>query len=160
MSKEKNTKYKILIDYSSCKSRLYGGFFPDWIGGEWKKMNRYGVHSNRFQGDYKRVLTVCSANMLRSPTIAHILSADPYNFNTRSAGTAGYALIPVTEDLLLWADEVVCADTEHALWVRDKMMEWMLDKPIIDLQIPDIYEYRNPELIQLIKERYESRTAE
>jgi predicted protein tyrosine phosphatase len=98
--------------------------------------------------------------MLRSPTIAHILSADPYNFNTRSAGTAEYALIPVTEDLLMWADEVVCADTEHALWVRDKMMEWMLDKPIIDLQIPDIYEYRNPELIQLIKDRYESRTAE
>jgi predicted protein tyrosine phosphatase len=40
------------------------------------------------------------------------------------------------------------------------MMEWMLDKPIIDLQIPDIYEYRNPELIQLIKDRYESKTAE
>ena len=123
-------------------------------------MVRYGVHSNKFQGDYKKVLTVCSANMLRSPTMAHVLSAEPYNFNTRSAGTAGYALIPVTEDLLMWADEVVCADTEHALWVRNKMMEWMLDKPIIDLQIPDNYEYRNPELIELIKERYESRTAD
>jgi predicted protein tyrosine phosphatase len=97
--------------------------------------------------------------MLRSPTIAHILSADPYNFNTRSAGTEPYALIPVTEDLLMWCDEVVCADTEHAMWVRNKMMEWMLDKPIIDLQIDDIYEYRNPELIELIKERYGQRTA-
>ena len=120
----------------------------------------YGKHSNSFQGDYKRVLTVCSANMLRSPTIAHILSADPYNFNTRSAGTEPYALIPVTEDLLMWADEVVCADTEHALWVRGKMMEWMLDKPIIDLNIPDNYEYRNPELIELIKERYGQRTSD
>ena len=119
----------------------------------------YGKHSNSFQGDYKRVLTVCSANMLRSPTIAHILSADPYNFNTRSAGTEPYALIPVTEDLLRWADEVVCADTEHVMRIRDKMMEWMIDKPIIDLQIPDHYEYRNPELIEMIKERYESRTA-
>jgi predicted protein tyrosine phosphatase len=88
-----------------------------------------------------------------------VLSAEPYNFNTRSAGTAPYALIPVTEDLLLWADEVVCADTEHALWIRNKMVEWMIDTPIIDLQIPDNYEYRNPELIELIKERYESRTA-
>ena len=123
-------------------------------------MSNYGVHSNRFQGDYKKVLTVCSANMLRSPTMAHVLSAEPYNFNTRSAGTRGYALIPVTEDLLMWCDEVVCADTEHALWVRNKMMEWMIDKPIIDLQIPDNYEYRNPELIELIKERYESRTAD
>ena len=120
---------------------------------------RFGVYSNMYQGDYKRVLTVCSANMLRSPTIAHVLSAEPYNFNTRSAGIAGFALIPVTEELLLWADEVVCADTEHALYIRDKMIEYMIDKPIIDLKIPDIYEYRNPELIKLIKERYEQRTA-
>ena len=122
-------------------------------------MSNYGIHSNRFQGDYKRVLTVCSANMLRSPTIAHLLSSAPYNFNTRSAGTEPYALIPVTEDLLVWADEIVCADTEHAMWVRNKMMTWMLDKPIINLEIPDNYEYRNPELIQLIKERYAQRTA-
>jgi predicted protein tyrosine phosphatase len=88
-----------------------------------------------------------------------VLSAEPYNFNTRSAGTQFYALIPVTEDLLMWADEVVCADTEHALYIRDKMIEYMLDKPIIDLKIPDIYEYRNPELIELIKERYGQRTA-
>ena len=120
----------------------------------------YGIYSNSYQGDYKRVLTVCSANMLRSPTMAHVLSTEPYNFNTRSAGTAGFALIPVTEDLLMWCDEVVCADTEHALYIRDKMMEWMLDKPVINLNIPDIYEYRNPELIKLIKERYEQRTAE
>ena len=119
----------------------------------------YGIYSNSYQGDYKRVLTVCSANMLRSPTMAHVLSAEPYNFNTRSAGTQFYALIPVTEDLLMWADEVVCADTEHALYIRDKMIEYMLDKPIINLNIPDIYEYRNPELIELIKERYEQRTA-
>ena len=123
-------------------------------------MSNYGIHSNRFQGDYKRVLTVCSANMLRSPTIAHVLSAEPYNFNTRSAGTEEYALIPVTEDLLRWADEVVCADTEHVMWVRNKMMEWMIDKPIIDLQIPDHYEYRNSKLIEMIKENYESRTAD
>ena len=119
----------------------------------------YGTHSNSFQGDYKRVLTVCSANMLRSPTIAHVLSADPYNFNTRSAGTEPYALIPVTEDLLLWADEIVCADTEHSLWIRHKMMEWTIDKLIINLEIEDIYEYRNPKLIELIKERYEQKST-
>ena len=119
----------------------------------------YGVYSNSYQGDYKRVLTVCSANMLRSPTIAHVLSAEPYNFNTRSAGTESYALIPVTEDLLMWADEVVCADTEHVISIRNKLMSYDLDKPIVNLNIPDIYEYRNPELIELIKERYEQRTV-
>ena len=115
----------------------------------------YGVHSNSFQGDYKRVLTVCSANMLRSPTMAVVLSMPPYDYNTRSAGTHSFALIPVTEDLLMWADEIVCADTEHALIIRDKLMEYQLDKPIVNLRIPDIYEYRNPELIMMIRRRYD-----
>ncbi len=115
----------------------------------------YGIHSNSYQGDYKRVLTVCSANMLRSPTMAVVLSMPPYDYNTRSAGTHSFALVPVTEDLLMWADEVVCADTEHALAIRDKMMEYQLDKPIVNLRIPDIYEYRNPELIMMIRQRYD-----
>ena len=115
----------------------------------------YGVHSNSYQGDYKRVLTVCSANMLRSPTIAVVLSMPPYDYNTRSAGTHSFALVPVTEDLLMWADEIVCADTEHALVIRDKLMEYQLDKPIVNLRIPDNYEYRNPELILMIRRRYD-----
>ena len=115
----------------------------------------YGIHSNSYQGDYKRVLTVCSANMLRSPTIAVVLSMPPYDYNTRSAGTHSFALVPVTEDLLMWADEIVCDDTEHALAIRDKMMEYQLDKPIVNLRIPDIYEYRNPELIMMIRRRYD-----
>lgn len=115
----------------------------------------YGVHSNSYQGDYKRVLTVCSANMLRSPTIALVLSMPPYDYNTRSAGTSSFALIPVTEDLLMWADEIVCADTEHALIIRDKLMEYQIDKPIVNLSIPDNYEYRNPELILMIRRRYD-----
>lgn len=115
----------------------------------------YGVHSNSYQGDYKRVLTVCSANMLRSPTIALVLSMPPYDYNTRSAGTSSFALIPVTEDLLMWADEIVCADTEHALIIRNKLMEYQLDKPIVNLRIPDNYEYRNPELILMIRQRYD-----
>ena len=116
----------------------------------------YGKHSNSFQGDYKRVLTVCSANMLRSPTMAHILSAEPYNFNTRSAGTESYAVIPVTEDLLLWADEVVCADTEHAQVVTKRVGKLGLDTRVVNLGLPDIYDYRDPELVESVKVRYDN----
>ncbi len=115
---------------------------------------RYGVHSNRFQGDYKRVLCVCSAGILRSATAAHILCQDPYNFNTRNVGTASYALIPLTEDLIQWADEIVCMEPEHEVYVRNKMIEWLFSKPIITLHIEDIYEYRHPELVHLIQTKY------
>lgn len=115
----------------------------------------YGVHSNSYQGNYKRVLTVCSANMLRSPTIAHVLSAEPYKFNTRSAGTSDFALIPVTDDLLMWADEIVCADSEHTSIVNKMLQKLDIDKPLINLRIPDVYEYRNEGLIDLIKLRYD-----
>jgi predicted protein tyrosine phosphatase len=122
-------------------------------------MKNYGIYSNNFQGDYKRVLTVCSANMLRSPTIALVLSMEPYNCNTRSAGVAGFALIPVTDELLFWADEIVCADTEHATAINAKLMSLNLDKPIVNLRIPDNYEYRNPDLIEMIKRRYDNCTT-
>ena len=115
----------------------------------------YGIYSNSYQGDYKRVLTVCSANMLRSPTMAHVLSAEPYNYNTRSAGTSDFALIPVTNDLLMWADEIVCADSEHTTVINRMLQKLDIDKPLINLRIPDVYEYRNEGLIDLIKLRYD-----
>lgn len=119
---------------------------------------RGGIYSNMYQGDAKRVVTVCSANMLRSPTMAEILSRSPFNFNTRSCGTESYALIPFTEELAIWADEIVCADTEHAISIRNRLMTYQIDKPIVCLKIPDIYEFRHPELIKLIKERYKEAT--
>ena len=114
----------------------------------------YGIYSNGFQGDFKKVLAVCSANMLRSPTIAHVLSAEPFNYNTRSAGTHSFALIPVTQDLLMWADEIVCADSEHTVIINKMLQEYHLDKRLINLRIPDNYEYRNPKLIEMIISRY------
>jgi predicted protein tyrosine phosphatase len=116
---------------------------------------RYGVHSNQFQGEYKRVLCVCSAGILRSATAAHLLCGDPYNFNTRNAGTASYALIPVTEDLLQWADEIICMEREHKEYVEKKLEEFkLLAVPIVTLYIEDIYEYRDAKLVELIQTAY------
>ena len=116
-------------------------------------MNRLGNVSNRFQGKYKKVLCVCSAGMLRSPTAALVLSQEPYNFNTRSAGVSKeYALIPIDEVLLAWADEIVCMDMEHEAVLRNY---FEVTKDIKTLNIPDDFPYRDPELIQLIKEKYD-----
>lgn len=105
----------------------------------------------------KRVLTVCSANMLRSPTIAWVLSNPPYNFDTRSCGTDEYyATIPITPRLLEWADEIVCADTEHFKKVKKLLEDLKLNTPtpVYNLSIPDKFLYRDRSLVKLIKTRY------
>ena len=75
------------------------------------KRNQLGVVFNAYQGSHRKVLTVCSAGCLRSPTAAHILSSPPWNFNTRCAGTSQeYAIVPVTEALIIWANVIVVMD--------------------------------------------------
>lgn len=119
-----------------------------------------GHLSNEFQGSYKKVLCVCSAGMLRSPTIALVLSQEPFNYNTRSAGTNNdLAVVELTDTLLVWADEVVCAETEHAQKVTKRLQKLNLDKPVVNLGIPDIYDYRDADLIEIIFDTYVQKTA-
>lgn len=120
------------------------------------RMNRMGNARNPYQGDFPRVLCVCSAGLLRSPTAALVLAQEPFNFNTRAAGVAlEYALIPVDEVLLSWAEMVVFMQAEHHCAVRDnpELSPFLEGKTIIVLDIPDKYEYRHPELIELIRTR-------
>ena len=121
----------------------------------WQTKERIGNASNRYQGKYKRVLAVCSGGLLRSPTIAHTLAAEPYNYNTRSVGIdLDYALNILDQVLLEWADEIVCADSEHEIEVKNRLMDIGLTKPIVNLKLPDVYPYRDRKLVHLIKKRY------
>lgn len=125
-------------------------------------MNRLGNTYNPNQGDFKKVLCVCSAGLLRSPTAAWVLSQEPYNFNTRAAGAVeDFALIPVDEVLLTWADEVICMSEDHAETVREliKVLDLYNPPRVFSLDIPDQFRYRDPQLVQLIKDRYNERTA-
>ena len=113
-------------------------------------MNRLANCHNQYQGSYPRVLCVCSAGLLRSPSIAGYLYSPPFNCNTRAAGaTKEYALIPVDEVLLDWADHVVFANRDNMLAVQGEFGErepgtvWCLD-------LPDQYAYRDPELMEAI----------
>ena len=112
-----------------------------------------GVINNPYQGKDKKVLFVCSAGILRSATAARIY-ADKYN--TRCAGTGlDYALVPLSERLLDWADEIVFVNP-----INYDVAKWDFDldkyKPYIKvLNIPDEHEHKAPELIQAFKEQYE-----
>lgn len=113
--------------------------------------NQIVVAGNEYQGDYKKVLAICSAGVLRSPTAAHVLNKE-YGFNTRSAGIMeDYALVPVTEALLVWADEIVCMEKEHYDLLP---LGPLKDKRVITLGIADQYSYMDEELRGLILKAY------
>jgi predicted protein tyrosine phosphatase len=115
-------------------------------------MNRLGNCHNPYQGKAKKVLCVCSAGLLRSPTAAEVLSREPFNFNTRSCGASTeYALIPVDQALIEWADEIVCMSEEHAAALP---MDEYDETPVLILNVPDSFPFRDPELQRLIAEKY------
>jgi predicted protein tyrosine phosphatase len=129
------------------------------------KRNQLGVVLNQYQRNFKKVLCVCSAGCLRSPTAAHILSSPPWNFNTRAVGLdKEFAIIPITPALLVWADIVLVMDTDQQKCVNDMQMdifnvmdEGMFDyefKQVISLDIEDDYDYRNPVLVEVMNAKF------
>jgi predicted protein tyrosine phosphatase len=110
---------------------------------------------NASQGNTKKVLTVCSAGLLRSATLQNFLIKE-YGYNVRNCGTVdAYALIPISEALVLWADEIVFVNRENYVNVHHELKELkVLDKCKV-LDIPDIYNFNDPELIKICKEQYE-----
>lgn len=121
--------------------------------------NRVNVAENEYQGDLPRVLTVCSAGVLRSPTIAWVLSNDPYNCNVRAVGIyPEFALITIDEVLIHWARIIVCAEEHHKNAVENIIKNSNYNhlwekKPIIALHIPDDYKTREKSLIRIIEQR-------
>ena len=114
----------------------------------------HNIH-NQFQGKTKKVLTVCSAGLLRSATLQNFLIKE-YGFNVRNCGTEeSYALIPISEALLLWADEIVFVNEENYLNVHHYLEEYNLIDKSYFLNIPDMYSFNDPELVEICKEQYE-----
>lgn len=120
--------------------------------------NKASVIMNPYQGSYLKVLTVCSGGVLRSPTAATLLT-QLYNFNTRSCGTEDYALVPLSKELVYWADEIITAEYYHQTMVMSVMDNCYLDnepRPLVRvLEVPDDYDYLNPTLVQMMKVKFD-----
>lgn len=127
--------------------------------------NQLGVVFNAYQGNHKKVLCVCSAGCLRSPTAAHILSSPPFNFNTRAVGLSReYAIVPISDALIMWADLILVMEEDQQREVNamqmdlfNKMDDSMHDygfKQVINLDIADEYNYRNPNLVKIMTDKF------
>lgn len=103
--------------------------------------NQLGNVKNGWQGKPMKVLFVCSAGLLRSPTGANVGYRE-YGWNTRSCGsTLAFALIPLTEALIFWADRIVFVNQDNFNEALTYAEEFLKGKEVQILDIPDTYGY-------------------
>jgi len=96
----------------------------------------------------ERILFVCTANVDRSRTAEDLYRGDP-RYEVRSAGVAAYATVPVTRELLQWADRVFVmneAEDRHQTILRLRFPD--VGRTCVDLDIPDLWTRGDPELVE------------
>lgn len=93
------------------------------------------------------LLFVCTANMERSPT-AEMVFKDVPGWTVKSAGTSPDATIPITRELITWADRVVVMESKHMEKITE--LSRMAFRKTLVLGIKDIYYRCSPTLVGLL----------
>ena len=99
-------------------------------------------------------LFICSQNKLRSPTAEHIFANWP-NVYTDSAGLNVGADVELSTEQIDWADVIFVMEKKHRTKLSQKFRRSLNGKRIICLDIPDDFEYMQPELISLLQAKAE-----
>ncbi|MFQ6005337.1 MAG: low molecular weight protein tyrosine phosphatase family protein [Woeseia sp.] len=102
-----------------------------------------------------RILFICSENRLRSPTAETVFS-EYEGVEALSAGTNAGATTPVTEELIEWADVILVMEKYHKSEIYRRFPGKLRNKKVGVLDLPDIYDYMEPVLIQLLREKVPS----
>ena len=98
------------------------------------------------------ILFICSQNRLRSPTAEQVFANWP-GVETSSAGLNKDAENPLTPELLEWAHTIFVMERAHRSKLSARFKPHLGDKSVVCLDIPDEYEYMDPELIGLLMSR-------
>jgi predicted protein tyrosine phosphatase len=98
------------------------------------------------------LLFVCSRNRLRSPT-AEAVFAEVTGHAVLSAGTSNDAETVVSADLVEWADIIFAMEGVHRRRLNQRFAPLLRTKRIIVLGIADEYDYMDPRLIEILKEK-------
>jgi len=97
------------------------------------------------------LLFICSRNQWRSPTAEEVWRRRP-DFNVRSAGTSPNARKTVGPADIRWADFIFVMETKHLNRLRAEYARLLEHKRIHSLDIPDDYQYMDPDLVDLLEE--------
>ncbi len=103
------------------------------------------------------ILFLCTANIQRSKTAEEIFRAAFKNHQYKSAGLSEKYVSKAnstlcTEELLQWADQIYLFEQQHIDRIQQHTGDVYLFK-VINLNIPDDYQYFQRELVLLLLER-------
>ncbi|MBI2650169.1 phosphotyrosine protein phosphatase [Candidatus Woesearchaeota archaeon] len=95
-----------------------------------------------------KVLFICNQNQNRSKTAEELFRN---KFKTKSAGL--YNEKPVTEKQISWADVIVVMEDSQRSEIAKRFPKLYMQKRILSLDIPDVYNYNQPELVNTLKSK-------
>ncbi len=100
----------------------------------------------------QNLLFICSANRLRSPTAEQVFSQYP-NIEARSAGLNNDAVDPLTPEHFEDVHIVFVMEKAHRNKLSKRFKPQLKTARVICLDIPDEFEFMQPELVTILKTR-------
>lgn len=100
----------------------------------------------------KRALFICTQNRLRSPTAEHVFSTWQ-DVETDSAGLGNDADVPLSSEQIEWATIICVMEKKHRTLLSTRFKRYLNGKRIICLDIPDDYDYLQPELVTVLESK-------
>ena len=98
-----------------------------------------------------KVLFLCNQGENRSRTAAEIFSK---KYETKYAGLYSFDKSKLlTDELLNWCDAILVMQKEHIEYLAENKPAYYLEKRVVNLEVPDIYDYNNEELIKILKQK-------
>ena len=93
-----------------------------------------------------RVLFVCNKNQVRSLTAQQVYRSRP-DLEVRAAGLKDYVRVPLTSELMNWADLVFVFSKRQQRIIEARFSNRTDSKRVVCVNVPDRFEYKSPELI-------------
>jgi predicted protein tyrosine phosphatase len=100
----------------------------------------------------KNLLFLCSRNKLRSPTAEAIFANHPA-LAVDSAGLSSDAEVPASLEQIEWADLILVMEPVHRRRLNQKFGRALAGKQVVVLDIPDRFEFMEPALVELLRQR-------
>ncbi|MBT4540255.1 phosphotyrosine protein phosphatase [Candidatus Woesearchaeota archaeon] len=94
------------------------------------------------------ILFVCNQNENRSKTAEKLFKS---RFNTKSAGL--YNEKPLNQKQLSWADTIIVMEDDQRAEIGKRFPKQYMQKRIISLNIPDVYHFNQPDLVNVLKDK-------